>query len=127
MARKPENGVDLDASVMAIRELLMEYYKGACIQRLMENNNIHLRNVSFQARFNYERREHRNKKPQQIVIGNVPIAQLEHEPDSIVFYSKVLNRSPQMRYVYKELKKFMSTYLPAVKTSYSRKDTFFDA
>jgi len=108
--------IALQATVMALREECMGYFKGNCVDRLTTNRNLSVVPLSQYAetRMSYQRRELENTNPVLIAIGGVPIMTLKQAPDRVIFHTKALNRSPQLRYIYAELEEFFKMYLPAV-------------
>jgi hypothetical protein len=116
----------LKATTMAIREVLMEYFKGTCIERLTDNHSVRLINgISSRGEYQYIRREQENQRPMIVMLNNIPIATVQHAPEKIIFHQRVLTRSPEFREIYKELKLFMDKYLVGVEAKHSRKGVFY--
>lgn len=119
--------IAIQTTVMALREQLMEYFKGTCIERFTENTNIRFINASTRGRanFSYLRREAENQRPMIVMLGGLPIMTVQRAPEVAVFHATLLTRSPQLRQVYQELKVFMDKYLGGVETKHSRKGVIY--
>lgn len=104
-------------TVIAIREQLMEYFKGTCIERFTTNGSVRLRGDGSPQRYAYQRREFELALPSILWISDVPILSLNRNPESILFHS-TLDRSPQFRAIKGEVNKFMHNYLAGVQVSY---------
>lgn len=118
--------ISIEVTTMAIRETLMEYFKGTCVERLTENSSVRLRNIPASERqYQYQRREYENKKPMTVMLGGLPIATVQKAPEQIKFHDKVLTRSPQLREVYRRLQHFMDKYLQGVEVKHNRKGVFY--
>jgi hypothetical protein len=125
MAKSDEIGVE--ATTMAIRELLMEYFKGTCVDRMTANNNIRLVSVSTTRAYQYQRRQAEYQQPKAVTIGGIPIMNVQKSPEKVVFNTRLLNRSPQLSEVYKNLKVFMDNYLGGVEVKHNRKGVIYVA
>lgn len=108
----------VETTIMAIREQLMEYFKGTCIERFTTESNITLRGSNYIGRHNYEREDYERRRPCEVLIADVPIMTLKKSADEIVFYDKILGRSPQFRKVKKELELFLKRYLQAIEVKH---------
>lgn len=108
--------LQLESTVMAIREHLMDYFKGTCIHRFVEKHNITMMNVSSPAReeYQYIRRQAEAEAARVMYLDSAPILTVKLNPDRIIFNTKVLNRSPELRDVHKEIEAFMQEFLPGV-------------
>lgn len=106
---------DVEFTVMAIRERVMEYYKGTCVNRMDNPHNIGLRiEDSAPARYNYQRQAIRQQDGQKMYIGNVWVASLQKSPHMMVLRNNKLQRSPQLEAVKAGVMDFMGRYLRAV-------------
>jgi hypothetical protein len=103
-------------TLMAIREELMCYFKGDCVEKMVARTNVEVQEVviSMRGRPNYERVALRNEKRSILFIGGTPIAILRQAPDRLELQTDVLRRSPQFKEVEKQLKDFMAMFLPGV-------------
>jgi hypothetical protein len=108
----------IQTTVMAIREEIMQYFKGSCIEKLTENTNVRLVFKDQRSNYFYERRDAENRQPALIFIGGVPVLGVQHAPDKITFYTGTLKRSKQLAQVMVELEKFTKDYLGAIERSY---------
>jgi hypothetical protein len=115
----------VEATTMAIRELLMFYFKGTCVENLTDKGNLYMIAIPARADYNYQRREYKNQNPQMLVINEIPLLSVQKAPEKIVFNQRVFNRSPQLSEVYKGLKDFTDKYLAGVEVSHSRKGVFY--
>lgn len=127
MADVTEVEVGIQATIMAVRESLMEYFKGTCVERFTENTNIRLVNANRgqRAEFQYLRQAAENQSPMIVLLGGLPIMTVQRSPERVVFHGKVLTRSPQLTQVYDGLKEFMEKYLNGVEVSHSKKGVFY--
>ena len=125
MRKKQINQQEIDATVMLIRELLMEYFKGTCIERMTTVNNVYVESVRQGGQYNYQRREARNRDVRQLYISGIPILEMQHNDDTITLFTKVLRRSPEFKAVEQGILKFLNTYLLGVKVKNSRKGVFY--
>jgi hypothetical protein len=117
--------VRLEATVMAVREQLMKYYKGTCVESVTRNNNVGMGSVvdymSNRGRHLYEREALQHRNPKFIRIGSYPILSVEHIPDSLTYHLRVLEMSEGLKTVHSEVQDFMRKYLPSVRTSVNTK------
>lgn len=110
---------DITTVVMNIRELLMNYYKGSCVNSITSSGNIRIVkdfNINRQQHL-YERRELELVNKSILLIGDLRIFTLTHNPNKIVFYS-TLERSPQLLGVRKGIETFMNEFLMGVEKVY---------
>lgn len=110
-------------TIMAIREILMQYFKGTCVEIMTSSANVQLiRDWSNQGTSHqYERLANEANNKCVLRCGGVKLFTLSSTPKKIVFYS-CLDRSPQLREVKKEIAEFMHDFLGAVDVSYIHKD-----
>lgn len=108
----------LQATVMAIREEMMNYFKGTCVDRVTDNRNVHLTRLpSDRLPYQYQRIEQERKRITGLYVADVLLFTLQLEPDRVLF-GKELDRSPQLREVKKAVDKFMERYLAGVSRDY---------
>jgi hypothetical protein len=107
--------LDLEINVMAIREMLMEYFKGTCVRRVTDNHNVTLQSIQKSSNYYFERRENEIKNPVLLYVSNVPILTLSKEPETLTLHLGTLERSKELREVRIELEKFMHDYLRGVR------------
>lgn len=112
----------IEATVMNIREALMGYYKGTCVDTLTTSGNIRLvKDYRISGRQHlYERRELELADKNILLIGDLKIFTLTHNPNKLVFYS-VLDRSPQLLEVKKGIEAFVDEFLMGVEKVYITK------
>ena len=106
----------IETTVMAVRESIMDYFKGSCVERMTKNTNVYTLPVetNLRGRPNYERVEIQNRSTTIILLGGLPIVTVEHLPDTITINTGVMKRSKQLRAVNKQLAEFLKVYLPGV-------------
>lgn len=104
----------IEYSIYSIRECLMEYYKGDCVDRVIHNN------VSMRSEFrilgrNSERSAYESEYPCTLDIeSGRTILKLQHDPNTVTFLDKTLNRSKIMRGVRAGIEDCLEKYLPHV-------------
>lgn len=110
-------------TVMAMREHIMEYFKGTCGQSVVCNSNIKRRSIeiSYQGMFRYERTHHERNKATLLFIGDTPFAILGLDPKTMTILTVAANRSPQLRYIKRQLKRFAEEFLPGIEVKESTK------
>lgn len=116
-----ESQLDIEHMTMAVREEIMQYFKGTCVSKVTENQNIEMLPISLpsQPAYHYQRQAAARKSGMLLFIGKAPILQLEKSPPIITFQTGVLGRSKQLRELHKQLEIFMKKYLPAVQRSHN--------
>lgn len=105
--------ISLEATTIVIRETLMQYFKGTCIDSFAYAPNVMLHQVYGNHRYQYERQEAERIARAHLQLGRVRLFELTREPAKIVFHPNLL-RSPQLLHIRKEIKRFMKQYLPNV-------------
>lgn len=123
-----EMGIDL--TTMAIRENLMQYFKGSCIDSVIAQTNVGMASVNhITHRYQYQREEFRRLNPQAIYIGQEMFMRLER-PAKAILYMNQFNRSPELTEVGNRLKTFFNDYLIGVEVTEDnenyRHDSEFD-
>lgn len=113
----PAEEVAIQTLVMAIRERLMEYYKGTCVRRVVDSPTVKIVNLSQYAstRYSYQRQNLEQEQPAMILVDGCPIVTVRKAPARATFHTAVLFRSPQLTQVHKQLNVFMNKYLQAVR------------
>ena len=105
-----------EIAVMRIREILMEYFKGTCIESFVNAPSISFMEIARpRGAYQYQRVQQQNERFSGIYFDNNQLLTLQHYPDKVTFNELVLNRSPEFKKLYKEVDKFLGDYLPAVK------------
>lgn len=110
--------VGIQTTVMAIREELMDYFKGTCIQRVTENSGVRLSRVEEHLTYTYLRRDAENTRTARIYLKDVPILTVKSSPDKVIFHNFLLHRSPQLRKVKGGIEEFMNKFLMGVEKEY---------
>ncbi len=110
----------IEATIMVIREELMSYFKGTCIDRIPVGTAVTVRELGeSEGGYFFERRERDLAQARVIGIGYSPILKVRHNPEQVEFITPVLKRSPQLKLVQKELEKFLKTYLSGIERKYN--------
>lgn len=113
----------VDVTVMAIREQLMLYFKGTCINRFSEIAVSVERDMSDEERqYQYQRRQNNLVAKSGLYFYGSMIMRLERHPNRVTFYTNVFTRSICMVEVQERVKQFLETYLGSVELK--EKDTF---
>ena len=113
--------INIQTTVMAIREELMNYFKGGCVQTMVQNSPVQFSRIEGRTRYQYEREEIRNKQPRIVNLGNAPIMTVQKSPDKVTLHAAVLNRSPQFRAIREGLEEFLDRYLIGVTVEINEK------
>lgn len=112
--------IGIEATTMAIREELMRYFKGSCIDRLTVDRAVRLYPLGdMHQRYQYQRRERDLHDVRAVYIGQTKIAQVSKQPDKIKLDAPVLMRSPQFREIRKGIERFLKDYLRGVQVEYT--------
>lgn len=119
----PNSMSDLETTTMAIREHLMTYFKGTCVDRMIRQSNISTRSVSdyrlARPQFIFQRRENEIRGESFLFIDDTILMRLSHEPEMILMYDKVFARSTEFAKVKLNIENFMAKFLPPVKVAHS--------
>lgn len=117
---KTADPLNVQATIMAVREEIMRYYKDTCVERVTSNRNINRRILGDympgRPRYQYQREEQQRKDAQLLLIGQYPIAVLKKLPDHLLYLNHVLSMSPALEEVGKAMRNMMSKYLKGVVT-----------
>lgn len=119
-SKQPESDVKLETTVMALRETLMQYFKGSCVARLTDGAGIECRTV-YQPRmkYQYQRLQAEAERAKVIYLGGVSLMTVRLAPDRLVYHTITMGRSPQLKQIHKMIDKFLDHYLPNVQRSTS--------
>lgn len=113
------------ATTMAIREQLMEYFKGTCVERFTDGSNVFLRELGGSSRYQYQRENTMRTRPCELMLGDLPLLKVQKMPDKVIFYEKILTRSPQLQAVYQELQTFLDKYLGAIEVEKDQRGVIY--
>lgn len=124
---KVDVDLGIQTTVMAIRERLMEYFKGTCVERFTSDSNVQLVNANRgqRAEFQYLRQEVDKQRPTIVTLGGLPIMTVQLYPERVVFHDKLLDRSPELKKVRGGVEDFLKKYLNGVEVSHSKKGVFY--
>ncbi len=105
-----------ELAVMKIREILMEYFKGTCVESFVNAPTIAFIEIGRpRGTYQYQRIAQQNEQFSGIYISGSQFLTVQHYPDKVTFNELVCSRSPEFKKIYKEVDKFLGDYLPAVK------------
>lgn len=110
-----EDNIELGikATTYAIREMLMEYFKGTCTIRTTEGN-VQLYPHRPSAGRHYVQHIFNLETPANVLIGDQFIATVKHSPDTITLHLGTLKRSKVMREIHTRVNLFLEKYLRGV-------------
>lgn len=95
--------------VMALREIIMEYYQGTCVKRLAHDRDISVTNladyIEHTAHWRQREWEMRQTNPRIVLLKDQPLFTLEHK--KIILYVTKDNSN----IVQREVERFMARYL----------------
>jgi hypothetical protein len=108
---------DVNTTVMALREALMDYFKGDTIRDLHINKRrLHWTSRGVNVNRTADRLENEIHNPRSLQLSGLEIFRVYKEPDELLILSS-LDRSPELKAVAKGVKEFMSKYLTGVKVT----------
>jgi hypothetical protein len=116
--------IAIESTIMAIREVLMEYFKGTCVQR-MTDSQVFLAVPSTYAEYQYQRIELQNKQPRNLMLSGFSLLEVSKLPDTVTLNVKVFDRSPQLREVYAGVKEFLDKYLVGVEVVFNERGVIY--
>lgn len=114
--KKPTTNDAVQATVMAIRERLMGYYKGT--ERLLPGDIVSLHTVRQQYSYHFERDHAQLADERLLLIDGLPLMNLTREPQVATFYA-TFDRSRSFRAVREGVERFMQKFLPGVEIAQS--------
>ena len=107
--------LEIETTVMAIREVLMTYFKGSCVESVTNRGDICLNEMVVPRNYNYQRDLAQLMDYRRLYIKGVAIMEVHKNENTVIYYDSILKRSPELRKVRKLLTKFIRTYLVSVK------------
>lgn len=106
---------------MALREAIMDYYKGTCVQGFSSLSQysvgytrIPLPNDGTRRNFNYEREEHQRRNPLMYHLDGTIMFELWRDPHTATFHPSIMRRSEELSVAYDQLREFFDKFLPSV-------------
>lgn len=106
---------------MAVREAVMDYYKGSCVQVLsslseypVEFNRLRLPNDGTRRNFNYEREDWARRNPIAYYLAGSKMFELWRDDHEVIFQPSVMRRSPELSVAYDQITAFFQKFLPSV-------------
>lgn len=115
--------IGVKATTMAIREQLMNYFKGTCVETLTEGSPVYVTSARANSRenFRYLRLQDEQQNPCYVMLGDLPIMTIQKVPDRVVMSKALLTRSPQLREVYAEITDFLEKYLIGIEVEHDER------
>lgn len=117
-----------EATIMAVREYLMSYFKNTTDCHVKDSTNISIgSNVQVpedRRLHSYERHAIEMQSPRLLKIGRSNLMSLQKNPHKVVLYTRTLNRSEEMRAVREGIEKCLEKYLRGVEVSTIQRGSF---
>lgn len=104
-------------TAFAVRERLMEYFKGSSFANLVDVTNVRTDRMRPNGHRAYDNWEYGVKEPCTVSIGPECILNISKEPATVTFLKR-LNESPEFATVKFHIEEFLQEYLPGVKKEY---------
>lgn len=101
----------VEATVMAIRENLMDYFKGNTERFSVSNLSLERVRSSYNHHFERDHAEMINECV--LKLDSIPILNVKHEPETLTFYATI-DRSRSFRAVKEGVERFMQKFLPGI-------------
>lgn len=113
--------VDNQRIIMAIREVLMEYFKGSCVDSVVSHDDIQVipERSCEQRSYFFLRREEENRDPTVLIMGEHRLLTMERQPAKLTLHVKNLDRNAQLRAVRAGVEDFMGKYLMGIPVALS--------
>lgn len=110
------SSLDTDETIMAIREELMEYYKGSCVSQLASHEGISITPVRERSGGDhyYLRREEENRDPQVLYWRDTPLFTMERQPAQLTLHTRYITKSDALRTIRAGVEDFMGKYLMGI-------------
>jgi hypothetical protein len=102
--------------VMAVRECLMQYFKGTTVASLADNVDVWWDSIGYddEENHNYRRREHEMRSPMRLLMNGSPLLEVQHHPNIATLYPRILGRSDEYSQMSEHITKFFNRYLGSV-------------
>lgn len=126
MGNLDKRKLDIETTVMALRERIVSYFNGSCVDMMVEAHNIAIHPMNAQNRYQYQRELIDVRNPSILWVGNAPIMEMWKNGNKVVYYDLVLKRSPELRIVRSKLTKFFREYLKDVKVEVKHGTIYID-
>ena len=111
---KEEVNTGIEATVMALRETLMDYFKGGFGQRVTDNQVWRRQSDRREANHNFERRRREMENLCDIGISNVCLFSVQKCPNILTMHMNRLDRSEQLKAVREGVDNFLAKHLRGV-------------
>lgn len=105
---------------MALRETFMNYFKGTCVDQVTRswecdiNINSYEMPLTNRRATRIQREAFSRRKSAYLVYKYSVLGAVSLNPSEMTFFPGMMTRSPEMKEVYEDIKKFFKTYLPGV-------------
>lgn len=106
--------IAIETTLMAMREQIMEFFKGTCVKRVTKNSNVKLTSCERNGGYLYNRIAEESANAKVLLLGDVPIMTMRLNPHVATIHTKPLQRSKQLRQIKELLEKFFDEYLPGI-------------
>lgn len=110
----------IQATVMGIRECLMDYFAGGCVDR-MTSGNIMTRPIEMPANRRYLRNRMTLDRYTVVFIQDVPVLVMLSNPDRVILQAKVFDRSREFQRVGRGVERAIRKYLKDVTVEVNEK------
>lgn len=118
--RKPNKlEIEVQTTVMAVREELMSYFKGGCVQKLIKGANVHTMPTRTNVGYDFQRRGVENARPSVIVANDIVIITMRYRPEKITFHQAGIDKNKLSREVGKRVEEFVKEYLGAIEVKFT--------
>jgi hypothetical protein len=115
--------LQFELTVMRIRERLMGYFKDHCVENFVVNPYIRWETIVGNRQYQYRREEADMQRKRVLYIGDIPLLEVQKQPNIVRLYSKTLTTSDILKQINGEINKVFHDYLPGVKVESVAKGT----
>jgi hypothetical protein len=105
---------DIQATIMALRQGLMQYFKGSAVDDVVRVNSLQWSSHNPHTQHRYQAEQNRFVNRLTVHLGHHPLLTVEHEPDSICLHLGTLDRSKVMRKIKQGIVSARNSYLTSV-------------
>jgi hypothetical protein len=100
-------------AIMAVREEVMCYFKGTCVERFADTTGLSLRELPISDNGNryHNRRVAQARQGHVLMFNEKPLLSMEHNPDELTFHTSM---NPDRKAIKKAVEAFAHKYLPGV-------------
>lgn len=99
---------------MALRQILMAYFKDTSGNNVVNiENGLWINYTGDRQRYRYQRQLSEMHRPADIILVDTVLCSLQRSPNKLTFAVKP-ERSPEMAYIVRSVKRVLRDYLPSV-------------